>query len=356
LKGGANLTYKILTGDTRDVLKTLPDQSVQCCVTSPPYFNLRDYGHDGQIGLEATPVEYVDALVGVFREVRRVLREDGTLWLNLGDSYANDGKWGGYTGGKHAQGVHGTLVGRQRRYSGLKPKDLIGIPWRVAFALQEDGWWLRSDIIWSKCNAMPHPVTDRPTSSHEHIFLLAKSEQYHYDHLSIQEIAVSEHGSGNGFVRPERLSFDGRGSDEPWTPKRQSRDNFKREDSKRGVAHVGQSNGTHRSDRDDTVPDGMRNKRDVWNVPVRPFCQAHFATFPPDLIRPCIRAGAPAGGVVLDPFNGAGTSGVVCIEEGRDYIGIEINPEYVAMSEKRLQNTQPPLFALVGDKKGDPDV
>lgn len=353
------MTYQILEGDTREVLKTLPSESVQCCVTSPPYFGLRDYGHDGQIGLESTPAEYVEALVGVFREVRRVLRGDGTVWLNLGDTYVgsrcgpnNDG----FTG-RHVVETDTFVKGKRdaSRWGGgdvavpgLKSKDLIGIPWRVALALQTDGWYLRSSIIWAKPNSMPESVMDRPSSSHEYIFLLAKSERYYYDYIAIQEKAVSEHGSGNGFVRPERLTMNGRGSDVPWTPNKQSRDNFKRSNSKRGIAQGGQSNGTHRPDREDTVPDGMRNKRDVWTVPVRPFCEAHFATFPRDLIRPCVRAGCPAGSVVLDPFNGAATTGVVCIEEGRDYIGIEINPEYVAMSERRLNNTQPALFALHG--------
>ena len=213
----------IYQGDALEILRGLPAESVHCCVTSPPYWGLRDYEVNGQLGLERTPNEYVMRLVGILNEVRRVLRVDGTLWLNLGDSYANDGKWGGSTGGKHAAGLHGKQVGRQRRETGLKPKELVGIPWRVAFALQADGWYLRSDIIWAKPNPMPESITDRPTRSHEYIFLLAKAKQYYYDADAIAEPSVAGHGSGNGFKRPARLSYmdaNGvRGSDKPWMPK-----------------------------------------------------------------------------------------------------------------------------------------
>lgn len=182
------MSIRLLTGDCRDVLPTLPDESVDCCVTSPPYFGLRDYGHAGQIGLEPTPDEFVAGSVAVFREVRRVLRKDGTLWLNLGDSYANDGKWGGSSGGKHVTALHGdTSIGRGKRTTGLKPKDLIGIPWLVAFALRADGWYLRQDIIWAKPNPMPESVTDRCTKSHEYLFLLSKSPRYYFDADTIAE-------------------------------------------------------------------------------------------------------------------------------------------------------------------------
>ena len=296
-------SHQILVGDCIDMMRTLPDQSVQTCVTSPPYFGLRDYGVDGQIGLEQTPAEFIARLVGVFREVRRVLRDDGTLWLNLGDSYAANRKPQPSPTNTRNKSGH---VGGQVVSPGLKPKDLIGIPWLAAFALQSDGWYLRQDIIWQKPNCMPSSVTDRCTSSHEHIFLLAKSERYYFDNKAIQEDAISDHQSGNGFKRPERLSYqnaDGtaRGNDAQWT----------------GIG-------------------GPRNKRDVWSVPVRPFSGAHFATFPPDLIRPCVLAGAPRGGVVLDPFGGAGTTAVVAMQEGRKSILCELNPEYAAMAERRI--------------------
>lgn len=262
-------------GDCVESMRKLPDQSVNCCVTSPPYFGLRDYGVDGQIGLEATPDEFVAALVAVFREVRRVLRDDGTLWLNMGDSYG-------------------------------KGKQLLLIPARVALALQADGWVLRQDIIWQKPNCMPSSVNDRCTSSHEHVFLLAKSTRYYFDHKAIQEDAVSDHQSGNGFKRPERLSYrnpDGsaRGNDNHWT----------------GVG-------------------GKRNRRDVWSIPVRPFKGAHFATFPPDLIEPCILAGCPVGGTVLDPFGGSGTTAGVALAHGRNAVLCELNPEYADLMPERI--------------------
>lgn len=301
------MAVQIITGDCREVLKSMPAQSVQCVVTSPPYFGLRNYDVDGQIGLEPTPDGFVAAMVEVFREVRRVLADDGTLWLNLGDSYASDSKWGGATGGKAARALHGdTGVGRAKRATGLPDKNLIGIPWRVALALQADGWLLRQDIVWSKPNAMPDPVKDRCTRSHEFIFMLTKSGRYFYDHEAIKEPAVSDHKSGNGFKRGERISYqnsDGsaRGSDDQWD----------------GVG-------------------GLRNRRSVWNVSTKPFKGAHFATFPPDLIEPCILAGCPVGGTVLDPFFGAGTTGLVASANGRNAIGIELNPAYADIARTRI--------------------
>lgn len=303
----SSVTVSILLGDCRDVLKTMPDQSVQCVVTSPPYFGLRDYGVDGQMGLEPTPDDFVTGMVDVFREVRRVLSDDGTLWLNLGDSYSSDSKWGGSTGGKSAKALHGdTGVGRGKRTTGLPDKNLIGIPWRVALALQSDGWILRQDIVWSKPNAMPDPVKDRCTRSHEYLFMLTKSARYYYDSEAIKEPAVSDHKSGNGFKRGERVSYqnsDGsaRGSDDQW----------------------------------DAVG-GSRNRRSVWNVATKPYKGAHFATFPPDLIAPCILAGCPVGGIVLDPFFGAGTTGLVALAHGRKAIGIELNPAYVDLARSRI--------------------
>jgi DNA modification methylase len=327
----------IYTGDALTILKTLPEASAHCCITSPPYWRLRDYGVTGQIGLEKTPEEYVSMLVEVFREVRRVLRDDGTLWLNLGDSYA-------------AQGGGGDQLMRSPT-PGLKPKDLIGIPWRVAFAFQSDGWWLRSDIIWAKTNPMPESVSDRPTRSHEYIFLLAKSQKYYYDHEAIKEPSVSDHGSGNGFKRAARLSFADdngpRGSDTPWQPKSWNSSKF---DGQRDLIihpNVGRKPRTAkvhgnlpgRSDEGaacNAPGQEFRNKRDVWTINSDPFPEAHFATFPPALIRPCVLAGCPSSGTILDPFSGAGTTGLVAKQNGRQYIGIELKPEYVAMSEKRL--------------------
>ena len=266
--------HAILTGDCLELLKQMPEQSFSCCVTSPPYFGLRDYGVDGQLGLETTPDEFVEALVQVFREVRRVLRDDGTLWLNLGDSYATDSKWGGSTGGKAAIGLHGAGGGgRNKTKTGIPDKNLIGIPWRVAFALQADGWYLRQDIILQKTNPMPESVTDRCTKSHEYVFLLSKSKKYFFDACSIKEPAV-----GGDF----------------------------------------------------------RNRRSVWSVATKPFKGAHFATFPPELIRPCILAGSAKGGAVLDPFGGSGTTALVAMQEGRSSTICELNPEYSRIARNRM--------------------
>lgn len=291
----------LYVGDCLAVLGRFPDRAVQCCVTSPPYWGLRDYGVEGQLGLESTPAEYVSALVAVFREVRRVLRDDGTLWLNLGDSYANVGKWGGSSGGKHAGDLHGaTGVGRgKREYGTLKSKDLVGIPWRVAFALQADGWWLRSDIIWHKPNPMPESVTDRPTKAHEYVFLLAKSESYFYDAEAVKEPAVKGH-AGSRF-----------GS------------------GKTATHQLGRAGTTPR------VDDDTRNRRSVWTIATRPFKGAHFATFPPALIEPCVLAGSRPGDVVLDPFNGVGTTGLVAVQHGRRYVGVELNEAYARLTLDR---------------------
>ncbi|TKK29530.1 site-specific DNA-methyltransferase [Pseudomonas sp. CFBP13528] len=333
--------HRVLIGDCIESMQKLQDQSVNTCVTSPPYFGLRDYGVDGQMGLEATPLEFVDALVAVFREVRRVLRDDGTLWLNLGDSYnAHPGqrKETDKAGGKQ-QSVRGSTASPSRSVAGIKPKDLIGIPWRVAFALQDDGWYLRQDIIWSKPNPMPESTKDRCTKSHEYLFLLSKSPRYYYDQDAIKEpVALSsitrlaqdleqQHGS-------DRVPGKTNG---PMKAVRSKRDSFKRDDSKREQPIPGQSLGTHRPDREESDwPLDTRNKRSVWTVPTKGFKGAHFATFPPDLIRPCILAGAPLGGVVLDPFGGAGTTAVVAMQEGRKSILCELNPEYAAMAERRI--------------------
>lgn len=312
-------------GDCLETLRRMPDGIVQTCVTSPPYFGLRDYGHDGQIGLEATPDAYIAKLVEVFREVRRVLRDDGTLWLNIGDSYAANR---GYQVPDGKVGDVGNSKG-SKVPDGLKPKDLIGIPWMLAFALRADGWYLRQEIIWAKPNPMPESVTDRCTKSHESIFLLAKSEKYYFDAGAIKEPSSGWNGSQfhTGKTAEHQL---GR------SQIRSKRDSFKRDDSKRAEVIPGQSVGTHRPDRDDGEWDTEnRNKRSVWTVPTKPFKGSHFAVFPPALIEPCILAGAPTGGVVLDPFYGSGTTGQVAQALGRQYIGCELNPAYKGLQDQR---------------------
>jgi DNA modification methylase len=335
------VTVQILTGDCRQVLGTLPDESVHCVVTSPPYFGLRDYGVAGQIGLEETPAAFVAEMVAVFRDVRRVLRADGTLWLNLGDSYAgswgaqgqrlssaDDPSWKGSRIRNHAKKARGAGTIRE---AGLKPKDLIGVPWRVAFALQADGWWLRQDIIWAKPNPMPESITDRCTKAHEYLFLLSKSERYHFDAEAIAEpVSGPETKTGVGWGRLDTLH-------PAITPR--GRDRIKRSGNKArkpGTARgCPEGNGSNVCG---SVPwEGMtRNKRSVWTVPTSPFSEAHFATFPPDLITDCVAAGCPPGGIVLDPFGGAGTTGLVADRLGRDAILIELNPEYAAMAERRI--------------------
>jgi len=308
-------TWQILHGDVRDGLRTLPDASVQMCVTSPPYWRLRDYGVAGQLGLEATPDAYVSALVDVFREVRRVLKDDATLWLNLGDSYANDTKWGGSSGGKHVKALHGaTGIGRQKVATGLKPKDLIGIPWLVAFALRADGWYLRADIIWAKPNPMPESVTDRPTKAHEYLFLLTKSPRYYYDWKAITEpVSGTAHGRGSGVNPKAALNAPG------------AKQNASFSAATAGLVDE-------------------RNKRSVWTVATQPYPEAHFATFPEALIAPCIFAGSRAGDTVLDPFVGSGTTGAVSVRAGRHFVGCELSAEYVALARRRIGDAAP-MFA-----------
>ncbi|MCC7107641.1 MAG: site-specific DNA-methyltransferase [Chloroflexi bacterium] len=330
-------TVTIWTGDCLASLRQMPDAGVQTCVTSPPYFGLRDYGVDGQIGLEPTPGAYVAKMVEVFAEVRRALRDDGTLWLNLGDSSAGSGKGGNPEDSPHdkQRTNRGTLVARpgdRMQCYGLKPKDLIGIPWRVAFALQADGWYLRSDIIWHKPNPMPESVTDRPTRAHEYLFLLAKSERYYYDHDAIKEDAVYSGITGmddTGFKNA--AEFDGKHGEA-------AKAGEQRRDKQRGHSrrHAGFN------DRWDAMTkaeqcSGKRNKRDVWTVAPANYPDAHFATFPPKLIEPCIKAGCPAGGVVLDPFGGSFTTAEVALELGCDAVLCELNPKYVEMGKRRIQ-------------------
>lgn len=309
---------KLLIGDSRELLRTLPDESVHCCVTSPPYFGLRDYGVDGQMGLEPTPDEFVAGMVELFREVRRVLRKDGTLWLNLGDSYnAHPGqrKVTDKAGSKQRSNA-GSPGAPSRSVPGLKSKDLIGIPWRVAFALQADGWYLRQDIIWHKPNPMPESVKDRCTKAHEYVFMLTKSNKYHYDHEAVKEDTVKK--NINQFV------------DNPAKDKQRGH----------GRRHAG-FNGRYAAEIARNGAPKKRNKRSVWTVAPKPFKEAHFATYPPELIEPCILAGSPEGGVVLDPFFGAGTTGLVAERLGRTWVGCELNPEYAAIAERRIAAERP---------------
>ena len=297
----------IIYGDCRGKLKELEGESVQMCVTSPPYWGLRDYGHNDQLGLEETPEKYTANMVEVFSQVKRVLKEEGTLWLNLGDSYSSGGRT--TTSNQSLRGVTDYGVARPKPSKGIKPKDLIGIPWRVAFALQEDGWYLRQDIIWHKPNPMPESVTDRCTKSHEYIFLLSKSEKYFYDADAIKE-PIKE-----STVERYKTGWDG--------------------DRKRGYPGASQNN-FHKymgSEKSQSVTD--RNKRSVWTVNTKPYSKAHFATFPEKLIEPCIQAGSRTGDVVLDPFFGSGTTGEVAERFGRDYIGIELNEEYKPLQHQR---------------------
>lgn len=301
---------KIIVGDCRDILPTLEPKSVQTCVTSPPYWGLRNYGVDGQLGLESTPQEYIEKMVGVFREVWRVLRDDGTLWCNLGDSYnQNQGK-GFDTHGDG--GIRKAAAASPKVFSGLRSKNLVGIPWRIAFALQADGWYLRSDIIWHKPNPMPESVTDRPTKSHEYIFLLTKSERYFYDADAIREPLEA----------PDRVGTN---------PSHAVLGLLNSRDRGREIDRAINSN-----------PNG-RNKRTVWTVATQPYSEAHFATFPEDLIKPCILAGSRVGDTVLDPFGGSGTTGKVAIELGRKSVLIELNPDYIKLADSRTAVT-PGMF------------
>jgi len=332
------MTITILTGCCLSILSTLPDQSINTCITSPPYWGLRDYGQPGQLGLEPTPEEYVANIVKVFREVRRVLRDDGTLWLNLGDSYQNAKGQSGGIDPKQPARRHG-LRPQDKSIPGLKPKDLVGIPWRVAFALQADGWYLRQDVIWHKPNPMPESVTDRPTKSHEYIFLLSKSERYHYDHEAIREPAT--HSS----ITRWQQDIDSQEGSHRANGGQKSNGTMKAVGGpRRGEKQRGHS---RRHDGFNDRWDGMtkeeqaamgRNKRSVWTVATKPFSEAHFATFPPELIEPCILAGCPAGGTILDPFFGAGTTGLVAARHQRHCIGIELNPDYVQLAQRRISD------------------
>lgn len=404
-------TARVLLGNVLSRLPDVPDGSVQCCVTSPPYWGLRDYGTaqweggdetcdhrqieirqrrglaeaanacdggnrtregridndalwipyrdlcgkcgarriDQQIGLEKTPEEFVAKMVAVFREVRRVLRDDGTLWLNLGDSYATGGgavgccPGGGDQGERFLrQGMINTQPNRMK-LPGFKPKDLCGIPWMTAFALRADGWYLRADIIWSKANPMPESVTDRPTKSHEHIFLFSKSPRYYYDHETIKEAANPNDHNGQSV---KKGGFDSkyagdvaRIGDESFRAVRATRnrrDVWTVDDPAIAQWFAWYAEQPECQELYERYAAQMENKPDVWRIPTKPFKGAHFAVFPPELIEPCVLAGCPEGGTVLDPFSGSGTTGEVAIQHGRRYLGIELNPEYLQMSARRI--------------------
>ena len=383
--------FTLYVGDVRTVLAQIPDESVECCVTSPPYWGLRDYGTgsweggdegcdhaqqrregddskqatsagsardslagrercrkcgarrvDRQLGLEPTPEAYVENMVAVFREVRRVLRRDGTCWLNIGDSYGsgpgrNDSE--SLSSIPIARGAGGSLVpaggakqrGGQRQGkrpdSGIKPKDLVGIPWRLAFALQADDWYLRSDIVWSKPNPMPESVTDRPTKAHEYVFLLSKSPRYYYDAEAIAEPAAWERWGDQTVVKPQPGTAS-------WIkPKSKQELTGENRPGGRGDTYLGFN---ERYAADDPASRKTRNARTVWEIATQPYPEAHFATYPQELVRRCIRAGCPAGGLVLDPFMGSGTTALVAREEGRKSIGIELNPDYCELAARRL--------------------
>lgn len=319
---------KVICGDALETLRGMEPESVNTCITSPPYYNLRDYGTPGQIGMEETPEKYIESLVLVFREVRRVLREDGTLWINIGDSYATRS---GPQPPRNTRNQCGHTT--KRLPEGYKKKDLIGIPWLLAFALRADGWYLRQDIIWQKTNCMPESVRDRCTKSHEYIFLLSKSDHYFFD-----AAAISEPIAGSSTKRYLQNIEAQKGSE---------RQPGKTNGAMKAVLprFGGMKYGLDGSEESRTksgkefVPTLRRNKRSVWSVSTAGFKGAHFATFPEKLVEPCVLAGSPEGGTVLDPFTGSGTTGAVAKRLRRGFVGIEINPEYAKMAEGRIAAT-----------------
>jgi len=374
---------QLYIGDALDVLKTLPEKSCRCCVTSPPYWGLRDYGYcdcahfrvregstndggapnyrsgrpkpdcrkcrgtgrlahsDAQLGLERTPEEYIEKMVDVFREVRRVLTDDGTLWLVLGDSYATGGGSVGECPGGGKQGENWKMRGvmtppNRMRLPGLKPKDLVGIPWRVAFALQADGWYLRSDIIWAKPNPMPESVRDRPTKNHEYVFLLSKAERYYYDADAIAEPTAWPDGPNapDAIKSPYGQGYSRRASG---NKRRKGPQDVGRPEDGSAVGR-----GVPWSDKS-----GLRNTRSVWTISTCPYPEAHFATFPPELAERCIKAGSASGDTVLDPFGGSGTTAAVATGHGRDSIYIDLNPGYIELARNRIG----PMLCEVVEKR-----
>ena len=304
------MSVKLMIGDCTEKLRELPDQSVNCCVTSPPYFGLRDYGVDGQLGAEASPKEYAQALTQVFREVWRVLRDDGTVWLNLGDSYnaynGNRGESKGSANSRHHDIMPSLPQGSGLTAGSLKNKDLMGTPWRVAFALQDDGWYLRQDIIWNKPNPMPESVTDRCTKAHEYVFLLSKSPRYYYDAEAVKEPGTGEAPGNKHATKGGRSYADG-------------------DNKHRTAANLHNVKAAEK-----------KNRRSVWRVSTKPYAGAHFATFPPALVEPCILAGCPYGGTVLDPFAGSGTTGYVADYLQRNAVLVELNPDYAELIRERM--------------------
>ena len=310
---GAGVIY---CGDSLQVLKALPENSVDCCVTSPPYYGLRDYGADGQIGREDTPEEYIARLVSVFHEVKRVLSPQGTCWLTIADTYCGTGSKAGHTDPKNPKGRNGQQVAVNRRAPGCKPKDLIGIPWLLALALRSDGWYLRSSIIWHKANPMPESTRDRPSRCYEYVFLLTKSKKYYYDWKTVAE---------------------------PIAPTTAARLKSGRSENHKYVAGIPGQDKDQKINRPrergaytDAVISPVRNRRDVWQINTVPYRGGHFAAYPPKLAETCILAGCPVGGVVLDPFLGSGTTAAVAKALNRRYVGIELNPEYCALAKKRI--------------------
>lgn len=339
------ISSRIYIGDCVKSMQGLPDASVHCCVTSPPYFGLRDYGVDGQLGLESTVDEFVAALVRVFDEVRRVLRDDGTLWLNLGDTYSQPGQQNRNRNGINTEFSwlyrKGVACEGVKIDTGIPAKNLIGIPWSVAFALRAAGWYLRQDIIWHKPNPMPESVRDRCTKAHEYLFLMSKSSRYYYDADAIAEPAGGDNGSR--FDTGKTATHQGERMQRG--PRRRSGNDERKSAKGRGCPNEGVAG---------KVPweGDTRNKRSVWSVTTKPFPGAHFAVFPPDLIEPCVLAGCPEGGTVLDPFAGSGTTGVVATAHGRNFIGCELNPEYAAMAERRIAEARSPS-CYRSDEVGD---
>lgn len=305
----------IFCGDALDVLRTLPDNSVHCCITSPPYYALRDYGAAGQIGREDTPAQYVARLTEVFSEVWRVLRPNGTLWLNIADTYCGTGSKGDHLDPKNPSGRNGQCVSLAQRVENVKAKDMLGIPWMLAFALRDHGWYLRSDIIWMKANPMPESTKDRPSRCYEHIFLLSKSRRYYYDAAAIAEpVAASTPARmKRGFGAGNKYSAD--------IP---------------GQKHQHLNDHRPNGYADEDIPQ-LRNKRDVWQINTVPYRGGHFAAYPPKLAETCLLAGCPPEGVVLDPFLGSGTTAAVARQLGRHYIGIELNPDYCKLAQKRIE-------------------
>lgn len=334
-----NIVYNM---DCVEGLKTLPDNCIDCCVTSPPYYALRDYGVDGQIGLEDSPEAYIDKLVDVFSEVFRVLKPEGTLWLNLGDSYCGTGDKGNLKDTKYPEGRNGQRISKTKNIIGLKHKDLIGIPWMAAFAQRERcGFYLRQDIIWAKGNPMPESVTDRCTKSHEYIFLMSKSQRYYFDYEAISEPCADQSrtnyqsGKRSNGINKDRNDNDFEERSKTWKPRTKN------------CMEDGQKPNTMHLRREQGLPDEqyvVRNKRDVWSVNVKPDTVAHFATYPEELIRPCILAGCPKDGIVLDPFMGSGTTARVAMKLDRNYIGFELNPEYCKIINTKTREIQKELF------------